>query len=193
MNIPMIGVTMTIDSKRVESKHLTWTLRCPTVQDATDLSDLRVKIDGETENLDREPGEGYISPKDFENLINDDNEQKNNLFLIAEVDGKIVGFTRCVGNKLSRFKHKAEFGICILKDYQGYGIGSMLLEHIINWADEIGIQKINLSVLETNEKAIQLYKKFGFVEEGLLLYDRFHKDGRYYNTIIMGRFRSQVT
>jgi RimJ/RimL family protein N-acetyltransferase len=184
-----IGVTMTIHSKSVESKNLYWTLRCPTVKDAAELSELRVKIDGETQNLDREPGEGYLSPKEFEDLIKDDNEAEKNLFLVAEVDGRIVGFTRCVGNKLSRFKHKAEFGICILNEYQGYRIGRILLEHIINWADEIGIQKINLTVLETNEKAIRLYEKFGFVKEGLLLHDRIHKDGRYYNTVIMGRFQ----
>lgn len=35
------------------------------------------------------------------------------VFLVAEVEGKIIGFVRCVSYKLSKFKHKAEFGICI--------------------------------------------------------------------------------
>ena len=39
-----------------------------------------------------------------------------------------------------------------------------------------------------NTKAIQLYKRYGFVEEGLLREDRIHRDGNYYNTVIMGRF-----
>jgi RimJ/RimL family protein N-acetyltransferase len=55
------------------------------------------------------------------------------------------------------------------------------------WADTVGIEKISLTVVQTNTKAIQLYKRYGFVEEGLLIKDRIHKDGNYYNTVIMGR------
>jgi ribosomal protein S18 acetylase RimI-like enzyme len=42
--------------------------------------------------------------------------------------------------------------------------------------------------LETNDKAIELYKKHGFEIEGLLKNDKVLSDGKYYNTIIMGRF-----
>lgn len=42
-------------------------------------------------------------------------------------------------------------------------------------------------MVQTNIKAIQLYKRYGFIEEGLLINDRIHKDGNYYNTVIMGR------
>ncbi len=45
-----------------------------------------------------------------------------------------------------------------------------------------------LYALETNESAINLYKKHGFVTEGLLKNDRVLSDGNYYNTIVMGRF-----
>jgi RimJ/RimL family protein N-acetyltransferase len=55
------------------------------------------------------------------------------------------------------------------------------------WADTVGIEKISLTVVQTNTKAIQLYKRYGFVEEGVLIKDRIHKDGQYYNTVIMGR------
>jgi len=178
---------MIIEDKRIESKSLTWILRCPIKEDATELSKLRVKIDGETENLDRESGEALLTPEDFEKVIYQDNISKTTLFLVAEVNDKIVGFTRCEGSKLSRFKHKAEFGICILKEYWGYGIGKVLIENILRCIDAAGIKKIVLNVVETNSKAIELYKKYGFVEEGLLINDRIHKDGNYYNTVIMGR------
>ncbi|MBU5440191.1 GNAT family N-acetyltransferase [Tissierella sp. MSJ-40] len=178
---------MIIESKKIEGKNIKWILRCPTKNDAAELSELRIKIDGETENLDRESGEGLLTPEDFKKLIYEDSMAERTLFLVAEVDGKIVGFTRCIGNKLSRFRHKAEFGICISKEYWGHGIGKVLLENVLMWADATGIEKISLTVVETNTKAIQLYKKYGFVEEGLLRKDRIHKDGNYYNTVIMGR------
>ncbi|MGF7056873.1 hypothetical protein [Brassicibacter mesophilus] len=47
---------MIIEDKRIEGKNITWVLRCPIKYDTIELSKLRVKIDGETENLDREPG-----------------------------------------------------------------------------------------------------------------------------------------
>lgn len=170
-------------------KNLAWILRCPTKNDAFELSELRVKIDGETEFLDREAGEDYISPKAYERIIEEDLKNEAALFLIAEAEGKIIGFTRCIRSKLNRFKHKAEFGICILREYWGLGIGTKLLESALNWADTKGIEKITLTVVQTNKKAIGLYKKHGFTEEGLLKKDRIHKDGNYYNTVIMGRFR----
>ena len=48
---------------------------------------------------------------------------------------------------------------------------------------------MNLSVLETNEKAIKLYEKLGFEVEGVLKKDKVLSNGRYYNTILMGRFK----
>jgi RimJ/RimL family protein N-acetyltransferase len=183
---------MIIENKRIEGENLTWILRCPTKYDAIELSKLRIKIDGETENLDREPGEGLLTPEDFEKLIYEDLIAERKLFLVADVEGKIVGFTRCQGNELSRFTHKAEFGICVSKEYWGHGIGKVLLENILMWADAVGFEKITLTVVETNTKAIQLYKRLGFVEEGLLIKDRIHKDGNYYNTVIMGRFKNMI-
>ncbi|WP_368908846.1 GNAT family N-acetyltransferase, partial [Bacillus wiedmannii] len=53
--------------------------------------------------------------------------------------------------------------------------------------DENEIKKISLQVLETNEKAIQLYKKLGFEVEGILKNDKRLSDEKYYNTVVMGR------
>ncbi len=110
---------MIIENKTIEGKNITWILRCPTKYDATELSELRVKIDGETEYLDREPGEDLLTPEDFEKLIYKDSIGEKTIFLVAEVEGKIIGFSRCQGSKLSRFRHKAEFGICIVKGILG--------------------------------------------------------------------------
>jgi RimJ/RimL family protein N-acetyltransferase len=178
---------MIIENKKIEGESLTWILRCSTKYDAAELSNLRVKIDGESENLHREPGEGLLTPEDFERLIYEDGVAERTIFLVAEVEGKISGFTRLEGSKLSRFRHKAEFGICISKEYWDLGIGKVLLENVLMWADTVGIEKISLTVIQTNTKAIQLYKTYGFVEEGLLIKDRIHKDGNYHNTVVMGR------
>lgn len=68
-------------------------------------------------------------------------------------------------------------------------IGKRLLEVSINWADSHGIKKMVLSVLETNENAIKLYERYGFEVEGILKKDKKLSDGKFYNTIVMGRFK----
>lgn len=165
-----------------------YTVRPAMKKDAKELSEIRLQIDGETQNLDRERGEAFIDTQGFEELIKADAEKNNNLFLVAVMNDKIVGFSRCEGNLLKRFNHKVEFGVCVLKDYWGYGIGTNLLEESIAWADSNGITKISLSVLETNEKAVNLYKKYGFKIEGILKNDKILSDGQYYSTVVMGRF-----
>lgn len=55
----------------------------------------------------------------------------------------------------------------ILKEWRSQGIGSALLEGLIGWAKSAPqIEKIGLQVLANNERAIGLYKKFGFQQEG---------------------------
>ena len=115
--------------------------------------------------MDREKGEAYIDEAGFKQLIQEDIERARNLFLVCEANGRIVGFSRCEGNQLKRMAHKVEFGVCVLKDFWGYGIGTNLLKESIKWADTNEIKKMTLNVLETNEKARMLYKNYGFEEE----------------------------
>jgi len=50
------------------------------------------------------------------------------------------------------------------------------------------MKKMTLNVLETNKKAIDLYTKFGFEIEGVLKNDKLLSDGKFYDTVVMGRF-----
>ncbi|MBP0723733.1 GNAT family N-acetyltransferase [Bacillus sp. RG28] len=179
---------MIIDKQEFYINGLSYNVRSAIVNDAKELSKVRLQIDGETENLDREQGEGFIDVTGFEQLIKNDTENTRNLFLVAEAQDKIVGFSRCEGNTLKRFAHKVEFGVCVLKDYWGYSIGKNLLKESIAWADSNDIKKITLNVLETNDKAIKLYEMLGFEIEGVLKKDKVLSDGKYYNTIVMGKF-----
>ncbi|KPL61053.1 GNAT family N-acetyltransferase [Rossellomorea vietnamensis] len=171
-------------------RNLTYTIRSAREVDAQKLSEVRLQADGETENLDRERGEAYIDEEGFIQIIKEDSESPRNLFLVCEVEDRIAGFSRCEGTSLKRIAHKVEFGVCVLQEFWGYGIGKNLLKESIRWADDSDIKKITLNVLETNEKAIKLYKNNGFEVEGVLKRDKFLSDGRYYNTVVMGRFHS---
>ena len=179
---------MKISKQEFNVKGIPYIIRPVVFTDAKNLSEVRLQIDGETQNLDREKGEAFIDVYGFEQLIKADTENEKNLFLVAVVDDKIVGFSRCEGNSLKRFVHKVEFGVGVLKEYWGYGIGKNLLKESVGWCDSNGIRKITLNVLESNEAAMTLYEKFDFKTEGILKNDKILADGQFYNTIVMGRF-----
>jgi RimJ/RimL family protein N-acetyltransferase len=178
---------MRVKSQEFNVNGLSYVIRSAAEQDAKSLSEIRLQLDSETENLDREPGEAFLSEEAFRGLIRDDTASSRNIFLVADAGGQIVAFSRCEGKTLKRFAHKVEFGVAVLKDYWGYQIGYNLLSASISWADANGIKRIELHVLETNEKAIRLYKKLGFEVEGILRKNKLLSDGKYYDTVVMGR------
>ncbi|UYZ20371.1 GNAT family N-acetyltransferase [Mesobacillus jeotgali] len=181
---------MLISEKGFNIKGLKYKIRSAVESDAEALSNLRLQIDGETENLDREPGEAFIDPKGFKSIIKADTESPRNIFLVAESNGRLIGFSRCAGNDLKRFRHKVEFGVGVLKEFWGYGIGKNLLQESISWADENKIKKITLHVMESNESARRLYEKLGFEVEGVLKDDKLLSDGNFYNMVVMGRLNN---
>ncbi len=144
------------------------------------------KIAGQTEYLTFGPGEFKLSITQEEQFIEDHRESGNKLFIIAEIDETVVGTLAFVGGMRKKIRHTGEFGFSVSKDYWGLGIGTRLIEALIEWAkaSEI-IQKINLRVRADNAGAIEIYKRFGFVEEGMITME-FFIDGKFYDNVFMG-------
>lgn len=181
---------MLINRRDYQYKELSYTVRCAERDDAQALSDLRLQLDGETENFDRAQGEGFIDRAGFKQLISNDLASPKNLCLVAVVGDQLVGYSRCEGSTFIKLAHKVIFGVGVRKDFWGYGIGKALMQVSIDWADANGIQKMALEVLESNDKAVQLYQKCGFEVEGILKNDKRLSDGQYYHTIMMGRWKA---
>ena len=62
-------------------------------------------------------------------------------------------------------------------EHQGEGIGTKLMAHLISVAIENRVDNITLEVRISNEKARNLYKKFGFREVALRKYYYGDEDG----------------
>jgi len=95
----------------------------------------------------------------IENHMND----QNSCFLVAELNGKIVG--NCsVGLILNnkRYLHRAGMGIAVLKDYWSKGIGKIMLQECVTWCKKNGVEQLELEVVTENDRAISMYKSFGF-------------------------------
>ena len=179
---------MKIQAKLVRAGNNEYLIRSAVDEDASELSTLRLKLDGETENFDREQGEGFLDEATFLQLIQSDTDAPNNLMIVAEMNGKLVGYARCEGSTSKRLAHKVEFGVGVLQKYWGHGLGKNLLETCLVWAKSNRQKKMSLQVLETNKPAIQLYEKYGFETEGILKKDKLLSVGNYYNTLILGAY-----
>jgi len=97
-----------------------------------------------------------------------DADPRTALWLIGEVDGVVVAggnFSRGLPVKSA---HTASLGVFVLREYRGLGLGEALMRAGIEWAREVGIRKLKLGVFATNERALALYRRLGFTEEGRL-------------------------
>ena len=63
-------------------------------------------------------------------------------------------------------RHRADFGISVLAAYWGLGIGSALTAACLDCARKAGYLQVELEAVSENESALNLYRKFGFVEYG---------------------------
>lgn len=119
-------------------------------------------------------------------LITRYNESTNNIMLVAESDDQIVGMATVAVIDNNRQSHVAEIGVSIIKEYWGYGIGSILTEEMIQFASYADIKVLTLEVVTQNKRAIKLYEKFGFNIVGTLS-KRLKSEYHYYDTYTMER------
>ena len=79
-----------------------------------------------------------------------------------------------------------EIGMAVAREWRGRGVGSALLAAAIEWAHDRGLHKLSLGVFAHNTAAIELYRKFGFVEEGRRIKQYRRANGELWDAIEMG-------
>ncbi|MBR2241268.1 MAG: ribosomal protein S18-alanine N-acetyltransferase [Clostridia bacterium] len=94
------------------------------------------------------------------NTLEQELNNENSYYLVAKIENEIVGFA---GMK-SVLDEADIMNIVTKKDKRNSGIGTALLENLLNTAKKKKIKKITLEVNESNSSAIHLYKNFGFKE-----------------------------
>lgn len=153
--------------------------------DAENLLFMLKQMDGETKFMLYEPAERRTTVPEMEARIVEA-EESGSLFLVAEVDGKIVGFLSADRGFANRIRHSAYIVIGILEGFSGIGIGTGLFRELESWAKENQITRLELTVMVHNEKAIHLYQKMGFSIEGTKKHSLI-VDGRYVDEYYMGK------
>ena len=107
---------------------------------------------------------------DFNEVYKQKNELKNEFInnpytkvLVFIENNKVIGFIH-INEIYDRYEIN---NIFVLYEYRKKGIASQLMDNIIKLGKDTGIINITLEVRKDNVNAINLYKKYGFVEKAI--------------------------
>jgi putative acetyltransferase len=113
---------------------------------------------------------------------------EGDLVLGAFLASRLVGVAGLHRRK-GRRSHAAELGIGVADDVARRGVGTALMQALIEAADKwLDIRRIEIAVFHDNAEAIRLYERHGFEREGVFRAEAF-RDGRYVDVVAMARLR----
>ena len=108
--------------------------------------------------------------------------------LVAELDSEIIG-QGALHLYEGRRKHVGSLGMAVDESYQGLGVGTNLMEALMDLADDwYNLVRVELQVYTDNAAGMRLYEKFGFVTEGTHHAYAF-REGCYVDALTMARVR----
>ena len=110
---------------------------------------------------------------------------------VVALDGDhVVGWCDIVRRKGPGFEHAGVLGTGLLREYRGMGIGRRLLEAALVRARDAGIERVELGVWASNDRARKLYEGTGFATEGVQRRARL-LDGVADDLVLMARLRDE--
>ena len=161
-------------------------IREAAAEDARALLDYIESVSGESDFLSFGPGEFELTEAQERDFLRDCRAQENQLYLLGLIDDAIVGALSFSAGRRPRVRHTGEFGMSVRKGYWKLGIGSSMIDTLVDWAHTNGVvKKINLRVRTDNQRAIDLYRRKGFVTEGTIRREM-RLGGVYYDSHWMG-------
>lgn len=163
-------------------------IRRAKIEDAREIVLIKKKIVETTNFFFRSPEEPQEKAEEYQKKIQTAQENRG-LTLVVEFNNQVIGFLSFSRSPYMRLQHAGLFGMGIKPEFSNMGIGTKLLSHFIEWAKEQeGLEKICLDVFSNNERAISLYKRLGFREEGRQINQIRFKDGSYADIIFMALY-----
>jgi RimJ/RimL family protein N-acetyltransferase len=162
------------------------TIREAAAADAGQLIALVQRISSEPDvDIAISPGEFNLTAEAEQEILAEYARSENSIYLVAEVGDRIVGILSLKGGNRTATRHAALISISVDKDWRNQGVGSQLMAQAIQWAHDTGIlSRLELLVFASNEMAIHLYQKFGFIVEGRCRRAIF-RNGEYLDNLLM--------
>ena len=87
----------------------------------------------------------------------------------AFIDNELVGVMTITQEGAPKLRHRVNlFAVYVTPEVRGKRVGTALLQEVVKYTKQMPlVEKINLTVVSTNETAIKLYEKVGFKSFGL--------------------------
>lgn len=144
------------------------TIRLPLPSDAGPLLEYLKIIGGESDHLTFGP-EGHPNTiAQEEAYLATINQENNKVMLLGVINQEIIATGSLAGSTRPRLRHTLELGLSVKKAYWNMGVGTALLTALIDSAKRYQhVTQIVLHVVQDNEAAIHLYRKFGFIQQGI--------------------------
>jgi RimJ/RimL family protein N-acetyltransferase len=116
-------------------------------------------------------------------------DNAKNLLIVAATGDEIVGCLAALqadGGRRPETAHILHVGLHIREAFRGIGIGPTLLDYTLAWAGEMGFKKLEANIFTTNKRSLSMFKKAGFVEEGVRK-NRIQVGREFINEVLMGK------
>jgi ribosomal protein S18 acetylase RimI-like enzyme len=109
------------------------------------------------------PSRDIIGQEDLQVYVRDFGRRPDDHCLVAELDGKIVGvvWVRVMDDYGHIDDQTPSLAISLYKDYRNRGIGTQLLQQMLDLLREKGYRQVSISVQKANY-ALRMYQKAGF-------------------------------
>lgn len=155
-------------------------LRPVETKDAEAMIEYLRIVSSETPFLLRNEDEVTLTVEAEEKLLESKRNAPREIMMVAEVEGIIAGNCGIMSNgNLRRVYHRCGFAIALKEAYWNLGIGSAMMEYAFSLAKEMGYEQAELEVVEGNNRAKNLYERFGFKETGKNFRALKYDDGSY--------------
>jgi ribosomal protein S18 acetylase RimI-like enzyme len=116
--------------------------------------------------LDRESTLMLLEPDERGDVV-EIPARTNAVVLVADVGDELAGYAEATGGSYRRERGTAYVVLGVRAAHAGRGVGTALLRALEAWAPGAGIRRLELTVQAHNAAAIALYRKLGYVEEGV--------------------------
>ncbi|CAM3667120.1 GNAT family N-acetyltransferase [Aeromicrobium ponti] len=172
------------------SRKVTCMIRDAQVEDAETILDLEKSVFSEREYFIALPEELEKTPiQKQRQWIRNILENEKETLIVAKEKGVVVGWIVFKSQEKKRLSHTGSITMLVSKNFRGMGIGEILLKALLSWAEKNPfVEKVSLGVFSNNHRAISLYKKMGFLEEGRKIKEFKLSEHEYIDDILMCKF-----
>jgi len=149
------------------------------VEDAAELVSFLNRVSVETDFTSLDRNGILMTDTEMELFLDKQAHSENQITLLALLNDEIAGLVNITADQRKRVRHIGDLFIVIGQKYWNNGLGSLLLEEVVEWAQASGILRRLQLTVQTQQQ--------GFVIEGRQERGAYIEEGKFIDVYLMGR------